>query len=47
MIASVRCFTLFALSFAVARLCDPREVPLADIKASLSKIGHIVPVTDS
>ena len=33
-------------ALAAARRCDPREVPLADIKASLSKIGHIVPVPD-
>jgi hypothetical protein len=31
-------------ALAAARRCDPREVPLADIKAGLSKIGHIVPV---
>ena len=33
-------------ALAAARRCDPREVPLADIKAGLSKIGHIVPVPD-
>ena len=31
-------------AFAAARRCDPREVPLGDIKAKLSEIGHIVPV---
>ena len=34
-------------ALAASRRCDPREVPLADIKASLPKIGHIVPVPDS
>ncbi len=32
-----------AAALAAARRCDPREVPLADIKACLSRIGHIVP----
>ena len=31
-------------ALAASRRCDPREVPLGDIKAKLSEIGHIVPV---
>jgi len=30
-------------ALAASRRCDPREVPLADVKASLASIGHIVP----
>lgn len=28
---------------AASRRCDPREVPLDEAKACLSRIGHIVP----
>ena len=34
-------------AFAASRRCDPREVPLEDIKAKLSEIGHIVPADGS
>lgn len=30
-------------ALAAFRRCDPREVPLEEIKTSLSGIGHLVP----
>lgn len=34
------------VALAAARRCDPREVPLEDIRQRLGAIGHIVPVKE-